>query len=77
MEENVGDTDSLVRILLGAVLGAASLLILAQEQGMVTEMVSAPAIASPILGVLALVLLATGLTSKCALYSALGMNTSE
>lgn len=75
MEENVGDTDSLVRIVLGAVLGLASLLILAQEQGMVNEIVSAPVIASPILGLLAIVLLATGFTSKCGLYSALGMDT--
>ncbi len=75
MEENVGDTDSLVRIVLGALLGLASLLILAQEQGMVNEIVSAPAIASPILGVMAIILLATGFSSKCALYSALGMDT--
>ena len=77
MEENVGDTDGLIRILVGAVLGLTSLGILAQEQLIISEMLPLPVIASPVLGVLAIVLLATGFTSKCALYSALGMNTSE
>jgi hypothetical protein len=74
MEENVGDTDALVRILLGAVAGVLSL-------GTLTEMLpsalSLPTVASPVLGVLALALLGTGFTSKCALYNALGMDTSE
>ncbi|MFB6158643.1 MAG: YgaP-like transmembrane domain, partial [Candidatus Nanohalobium sp.] len=77
MEKNVGDTDGLVRMALGAVLGLVSLVVLAQEMNMVSELLPVPAIASPVLGVLAVVLLATGYTSKCALYSALGVDTSE
>lgn len=77
MQENVGDTDGLVRIVLGAVAGVISLVVLAQQQGMLSEMIPLPALASPVLGVIAIVLLATGFTSKCALYSALGIDTSE
>lgn len=77
MEENVGLLDQKVRIGLGAVLGLVSLLVLAQSQGMASEMLPLPAVVSPVLGVVAIVLLATGYTSKCALYSALGMDTSE
>lgn len=74
MEENVGDTDSIVRIALGAVAGLLSLGILAD---VLPSSLALPEIASPILGVVAIVLLATGFTSKCALYSALGMDTKE
>lgn len=77
MEENVGLLDQKVRIGLGAVLGLVSLLVLAQSQGMVSEMLPLPTVFSPVLGVIAIVLLATGYTSKCALYSALGIDTSE
>ena len=70
MEENVGDTDGIVRILVGAVLGLASL-------GILANMVPIDAVYSPVLGVLSLILIGTGYTSKCALYSALGVNTSE
>lgn len=70
MEENVGSTDSLVRIVLGAVSGLASL-------GILADMVPLDMIYSPVLGVVALVLLGTAFTSKCALYSALGIDTSE
>lgn len=77
MEENVGLLDQKVRIGLGAVLGLVSLLVLAQSQGMVSEMLPLPTVVSPVLGVIAIVLLATGYTSKCALYSALGIDTSE
>ena len=70
METNVGDTDSTARIVLGALTGLASL-------GIIAEIISAPMIASPVLGVLSLILLATGFTSKCALYSALDIDTSE
>jgi len=70
MEENVGSTDGLVRIVLGAVSGLASL-------GILADMVPLDMIYSPVLGVVALVLLGTAFTSKCALYSALGIDTSE
>ena len=74
MEENVGDIDSIVRILIGAVAGLLSLGILAD---VLPAGMNLPEIASPILGIVAIVLLATGVTSKCGLYSALGMNTKE
>ncbi len=74
MKENVGDTDSLVRIVVGAVAGLLSLGILAD---VLPSSMNLPEIASPILGVIAIVLLATGFTSKCGLYSALGINTRD
>lgn len=77
MEENVGLMDQKVRIALGAVSGLVSLLVLAQSQNLVSEMLPLPAIASPVLGVVALVLLVTGYRKKCQLYAMLGMDTSE
>lgn len=74
MEENVGDTDKIVRIVLGAVSGLLSIGILTD---VLPESLSMPMIASPILGLVAIVLLATAFTSKCALYSALGINTEN
>lgn len=69
MERNVGSADALVRVLLGAVLGIASLAILG-------DYVDAAAILSPVLGLVAVVLLATGLTNTCGLYSVLGVRTN-
>ena len=77
MEENVGLMDQKVRIALGAVSGILSLLVLAQSQNLVSEMLPLPAIASPVLGLIALVLLVTGYRKKCQLYAMLGMDTSE
>jgi hypothetical protein len=74
MEQNVGDTESILRIALGAVAGLLSLGILAD---VLPSSLALPEIASPILGVVAIALLATGFTSKCGLYSTLGMNTKE
>ena len=73
----VGLMDQKVRIGLGAVSGLLSLVVLAQAQGMISEMVPLPEVASPVLGVVAIALLATGYYRKCGLYSALGMDTSE
>lgn len=70
MEENVGDTDKIVRIGLGALAGAGSLAILGNY-------VEANQMLSPVLGVISLALLGTAYTSKCGLYKALGMDTSE
>ena len=77
MEENVGLLDQKVRIALGAVSGLLSLLVLAQSQNLVSEMLPLPAIASPVLGLIALVLLVTGYRKKCQLYAMLGVDTSE
>lgn len=68
MERNVGSTDALVRVLLGALLGIASLAIIG-------DYVEAAAILSPVLGLVAVILLATGLTNTCGLYSVLGVST--
>jgi len=68
MERNVGSTDALVRVLVGALLGAASLAVLGGY-------VEAAAILSPVLGLAAVLLLATGLTNTCGVYGALGVST--
>ncbi|MEZ3118006.1 DUF2892 domain-containing protein [Halobaculum sp. MBLA0147] len=68
MEKNVGGSDGTVRVLVGAVAGALSLAIL-------TQTVALPAVVSPILGVLALVLLVTGTVNVCPLYNVLGIGT--
>ncbi|MFB6071577.1 MAG: DUF2892 domain-containing protein [Halobacterium sp.] len=69
MEQNVGSTDALARVVLGALLGVASLAILGNY-------LDAPALLSPVLGVVAVVMLATGLTNTCGVYSALGIRTN-
>ncbi|WP_277554021.1 YgaP family membrane protein [Halobaculum limi] len=68
MDTNVGPTDKTVRILVGALAGALSLATLA-------SVVSLPSIAALVLGIVAVILLVTGATSRCALYSALGIST--
>jgi hypothetical protein len=68
MERNVGETDKLVRIAIGAVLGIVSLAVLGNAVGL-------PEIAAPILGVLSLVLLGTAATGTCGLYAVLGVDT--
>jgi hypothetical protein len=74
MEKNVGDTEQIIRILLGAILGILSLAIVVPQ---IPEVVSLPEIASPILGILAIALLYTGFEGTCKLYSKLGINTAE
>lgn len=68
MERNVGSTDKAVRVAVGAIAGLLSLAILA-------EAVSLPAILAAVLGGASLLLLATGVTGFCGLYSVLGLNT--
>lgn len=68
MDKNVGTMDKNVRIGIGAVLGSVSLATLAGAAPL-------PAIASPILGVVALVMLGTAATGTCGLYSLLGVDT--
>jgi hypothetical protein len=70
MEENVGDLESGLRVLVGALFGLASLAIL-------TGRLDAQMLLSPILGGLSIVLLVTGLTCKCRLYGFLGKDTAE
>jgi hypothetical protein len=68
MDVNVGATDKSVRTLIGAIAGVISLAILAGQ-------LDAPALASPVLGVVALIMLGTAATRSCPVYSVLGMNT--
>lgn len=70
IDTNVGEKDSIIRILLGAISGATSI-------GILTDYVDAPEIISPILGIIAIGFLISGFTSKCAVYNALGINTAK
>ena len=72
MENNVGELDKYLRIAVGAVSGLLSIAILVD---VLPESLSLPEITSPVLGVVAVVLLATAFTGKCGVYSALGMDT--
>lgn len=68
MATNVGATDRSVRVALGAIAGLLSL-------GILAEAVPLPAVASPVLGVVAVIMLVTGYTGFCGLYSLLGVST--
>jgi hypothetical protein len=68
MNRNVGATDKRVRIGLGAIAGLASIAILA-------DVLTLPSLIAPVLGLGAVILLVTGLTGFCGLYSLLGMDT--
>jgi hypothetical protein len=75
MENNVGDTDRKVRMVLGTILVALGA---AGYAGFIPVANIAPqALTSVALTVAGIVLLVTGYTTKCALYSALGIDTSE
>ncbi|MCU4719650.1 YgaP family membrane protein [Halapricum hydrolyticum] len=68
MEQNVGSLDKNVRIAVGAVAGTVSLAVLGGQ-------VDLPEIASPVLGIVAVMMLATAVTGTCGLYSVLGIDT--
>jgi len=68
MAQNVGATDGSVRIGLGALAGIVSLAVVAGALPL-------PSLASPVLGLGAVILIGTGLTGVCPLYSVLGMDT--
>jgi hypothetical protein len=68
MERNVGSIDRTTRVLLGAVAGLLSLSILMSA-------VPLPVIASPVLGVVSLIMIGTSLTGSCPLYTVLGIDT--
>ncbi|MDT3437190.1 DUF2892 domain-containing protein [Haloarcula sp. 1CSR25-25] len=68
MEQNVGATDKRVRIGLGAIAGLVSI-------GVLAGALPLPLLAAPVLGLGAVILLVTGLTGFCGLYSVLGMDT--
>jgi hypothetical protein len=68
MTQNVGATDGRVRIAVGATAGLVSL-------GVLAGAVPLPSLVSPVLGLAAVILIGTGLTGFCPLYSVLGMDT--
>ncbi|WP_336327329.1 YgaP family membrane protein [Halovenus sp. HT40] len=68
MANNVGSIDRKLRTVIGAVAGVLSLAILANA-------VSLPEVASPVLGVVALVMLTTAAMGTCGLYALLGVDT--
>lgn len=68
MDVNVGATDRTVRTAIGAIAGLVSLAVLAGQ-------LAAPALVSPVLGLVAIIMLATAATSMCPIYSVLGMST--
>jgi hypothetical protein len=68
MEQNVGTTDRQLRTVLGALTGTASLAVLAGT-------VSAPTLLSPVLGLVAIIMLATAASGTCGLYSLIGADT--
>lgn len=70
MERNVGETDRFVRIALGAVAGLASL-------GILGGVIAASGGLALVLGLVAIVLLATGAAGTCGAYSALGVTTCK
>lgn len=75
MDTNVGDNDSYVRLGLGALL---VLLGVVGYVGIVpVAFIASQALTSLVLVIVGLVLLVTGYTRKCALYQALGLDTSE
>ncbi|MFC6976368.1 DUF2892 domain-containing protein [Halomicroarcula sp. GCM10025709] len=68
MARNVGSADKTVRVLTGAVAGLLSL-------GVLGSVVALPAILAPVFGIASLILLVTGITGFCGLYSVLGVDT--
>jgi hypothetical protein len=68
MDQNVGSVDQTLRTAVGAVAGAASL-------GILTETVSFPAVLSPVLGIVAIMMLATAAVGTCPIYSMVGVDS--
>lgn len=69
MEENVGSTDSIVRLALGAILAIVGIAGLFGVVGM-------SALVAVVVLIVAAVLLWTGYTRQCLLYGPLGIDTS-
>lgn len=68
MNQNVGSIDQKLRTATGAVTGTAAIAILLGA-------VSLPAILAPVLGLVAVVMLATAATGSCPAYSLLGVDS--
>jgi Protein of unknown function (DUF2892). len=68
MEQNVGSTDGALRTVTGAIAGTASLAILA-------ETLSLPTVLSPVLGLVAIMMLVTATVGTCPIYSLFGVDS--
>ncbi|MEF8812524.1 MAG: DUF2892 domain-containing protein [Halovenus sp.] len=68
MDQNVGSVDQVLRTAVGAVGGLASIAILAGT-------ISLPTVLSPVLGIVAIVMLATAALGTCPLYSVFGIDS--
>jgi hypothetical protein len=68
MDRNVGSVDQVLRTAVGAVAGVASIAILVQA-------VSLPTILSPVLGLVAFVMLTTAAMGTCPIYSLFGIDS--
>jgi hypothetical protein len=68
MEQNVGSMDGTLRTGTGAVAGAASLAILVGG-------LSLPTVLSPVLGVVAVMMLVTATVGTCPIYSLFGVDS--
>ncbi|MCT9095996.1 DUF2892 domain-containing protein [Haloarchaeobius sp. HME9146] len=74
MERNVGSTDRLVRLALGAVLLVAAAVVAAGVVSLGSGTV-ATVVAPLLLAVVGLVMLVTGYTQSCPAYGLIGMRT--
>ncbi len=68
MDRNVGSVDQVVRTVVGAVGGAASI-------GILAGIVSLPTVLSPVLGIVAAVMLTTAAVGTCPIYSMFGVDS--
>jgi hypothetical protein len=75
MQKNVGNTDRLVRLVVGGVLAVVGL---AQLGGVISLAAGTLGLAVGVVAVLVgLVLVGTGYTQACLLYRPLGINTAK
>lgn len=68
MDRNVGSTDQALRTAAGAVAGAVSIATL-------TGTVSLPMVLSPVLGIVAIMMLVTATVGTCPIYSVFGIDS--
>jgi hypothetical protein len=68
MDRNVGSADQMLRTVAGAVAGVASIVILAGID-------TVPAVLSPVLGIMAIIMFATAAVGTCPMYSMLGVDS--
>lgn len=68
MNKNVGSVDQQFRTGIGAVAGAVSI-------GVLAGAVPLPTVLSPVLGIVAIVMLATATVGTCPIYSMFGIDS--